>query len=191
MDNLDYPSFFVTFNVIILRRCSAISDLMINEQIRDKEVRLIDNDGNQLGIMSAMEANKLAKEANLDLVKIAPKAKPPVCKIIDYNKYKYDLAKRERQARKNQKTTDLKEVRISPNIEEHDLNTKANMARRFIENGDKVKVTLRFRGREIAHRSSSKSVLDDFYEKLKDIAEIDKPVKSEGRNMTMFLSEKR
>ena len=191
MDNLDYPSFFVTFNVIILRRCSAISDLMINEQIRDKEVRLIDNDGNQLGIMSAMEANKLAKEANLDLVKIAPKAKPPVCKIIDYNKYKYDLAKRERQARKNQKTTDLKEVRISPNIEEHDLNTKVNMARRFIENGDKVKVTLRFRGREIAHRSSSKSVLDDFYEKLKDIAEIDKPVKSEGRNMTMFLSEKR
>lgn len=191
MGNLDYPSFFVTFNVIILRRCSAISDLMINEQIRDKEVRLIDNDGNQLGIMSAREANNLAKEANLDLVKIAPKAKPPVCKIIDYNKYKYDLAKKEKQDRKNQKTTDLKEVRLSPNIEEHDMNTKANMARKFIENGDKVKVTLRFRGREMAHRSSSKSVLDDFYEKLKDIADIDKPVKYEGRNMTMFLSEKR
>ncbi len=191
MGNLDYPSFFVTFNVVILRRCSAISDLMINEQIRDKEVRLIDNDGNQLGIMSAREANNLAKEANLDLVKIAPKAKPPVCKIIDYNKYKYDLAKKEKQDRKNQKTTDLKEVRLSPNIEEHDMNTKANMARKFIENGDKVKVTLRFRGREMAHRSSSKSVLDDFYEKLKDIADIDKPVKYEGRNMTMFLSEKR
>ncbi len=191
MDNLGYSSFFVTFNVVILRRCSAISDLMINEQIRDKEVRLIGDDGEQLGVMSAQEAKNLAREASLDLVKIAPNAKPPVCKIIDYNKHKYELAKKDKEAKKKQKTIDVKEIRITPNIEENDLTTKANMARRFIEKGDKVKVTLRFRGREMAHRTASKAVLDGFYERLKDVAEIDKPAKFEGRNITMFLSEKR
>ncbi|HHT56906.1 translation initiation factor IF-3 [Herbinix luporum] len=164
---------------------------MINEQIRDKEVRLINEDGEQLGIMSAKEALKLAREANLDLVKIAPSAKPPVCKIIDYGKFRYEQTRKEKEAKKKQKTTEVKEIRFSPNIDENDLNTKANMARKFISKGDKVKVTLRFRGREMAHTSSSKVILDNFYSKLEDIAVIDKPAKLEGRNMTMFLSEKR
>ncbi|MDE6253368.1 MAG: translation initiation factor IF-3 [Lachnospiraceae bacterium] len=164
---------------------------MINEQIRDKEVRVIGEDGEQLGIMSSKEAYKLAKEAQLDLVKIAPTAKPPVCKIIDYGKYRYEQARKEKDAKKKQKTIDIKEVRLSPNIEANDLNTKANMARKFIEKGDKVKVTLRFRGREMAHIASSKHVLDDFAEMLSDIAVIEKPAKLEGRSMQMFLTEKR
>lgn len=164
---------------------------MINEQIRDKEIRLIGEYGEQLGVMSPKDALKLAKEANLDLVKIAPTAKPPVCKIIDYGKYKYELARKEKEAKKKQKTTEVKEVRLSPNIDDNDLNTKANMARKFITNGDKVKVTLRFRGREMAHTASSKKILDTFYARLEDIAIVDKPAKFEGRSMIMFLSEKR
>lgn len=164
---------------------------MINEQIRDKEVRLIGEDGEQLGIMSVKDAMKLAKDANLDLVKIAPTAKPPVCKIIDFGKYRYELARKEKEAKKKQKTTDVKEVRLSPNIDVNDLNTKINQARKFLEKGDKVKVALRFRGREMAHMGSSKSILDDFYKKLEDIAVVDKPAKLEGRSMIMFLSEKR
>ena len=164
---------------------------MINEQIRDKEVRLIGEDGEQLGIMSAKEALKMAKEADLDLVKIAPTAKPPVCKIIDYGKYRYELARKEKEAKKNQKTIDIKEVRLSPNIEENDLNTKVNAARKFIQKGDKVKVTLRFRGREMAHMQQSKHILDDFAEKLSDVAVIEKAAKLEGRSMMMFLTEKR
>ncbi|HHT88087.1 MAG TPA: translation initiation factor IF-3 [Clostridiales bacterium] len=164
---------------------------MINEQIRDKEVRLISEEGEQLGIVSVKEAIKLAKEANLDLVKIAPSAKPPVCKIIDYGKYKYEMTRKEKEARKKQKVTEVKEIRLSPNIDSNDLNTKANMARKFLKKGDKVKVTLRFRGREMAHTSSSKVILDNFYAKLEDVAVVEKPAKLEGRNMTMFLSEKR
>lgn len=164
---------------------------MINEQIRDREVRLINEDGEQLGIMSAKEALKLAKEANLDLVKIAPTAKPPVCRIIDYGKYKYEQARKEKEARKKQKITEVKEIRLSPNIDDNDMNTKANMARKFITKGDKVKVTLRFRGREMAHTSSSRVILEHFFALLEDIAVIEKPAKLEGRNMTMFLSEKR
>ena len=141
--------------------------------------------------MSARDAMKLAREAGLDLVKIAPTAKPPVCKIIDYGKYKYELARKEKEAKKKQKVIDVKEVRLSPNIEENDMKTKANMARKFLEKGDKVKVTLRFRGREMAHMGSSKHVLDDFAELLSDIAVIDKPAKLEGRSMQMFLTEKR
>jgi translation initiation factor IF-3 len=139
---------------------------MINEQIRDKEVRLIGEDGEQLGIMSSRDAMKLAKEAELDLVKIAPTAKPPVCKIIDYGKFKYEQSRKDKEAKKKQKTIELKEVRLSPNIDENDLKTKANMARKFIEKGDKVKVTLRFRGREMAHMSVGKKVLDGFAEDL-------------------------
>lgn len=176
---------------MILWRCSTISDLMINEQIRDKEVRLIGEEGEQLGIVSGKEAMRLAKEANLDLVKIAPTAKPPVCKIIDYGKYKYELTRKEKEAKKKQKVTEVKEIRLSPNIDDNDLNTKANMARKFITKGDKVKVTLRFRGREMAHTSSSKVILDTFFAKLEDVAVIDKPAKLEGRSMIMFLSEKR
>ena len=160
-------------------RCTTISNLMINEQIRDKEVRLIGPDGEQLGIMSAREAMAKAQEAELDLVKIAPQAKPPVCKIIDYGKYRYELARKEKEAKKKQKTIDVKEV-----------NTKAGAARKFLTKGDRVKVTLRFRGREMAHMSSSKHVLDDFAEMLKDVAVVEKAAKVEGRSMTMFLAQK-
>ena len=164
---------------------------MINEQIRDKEIRLIGENGEQLGIMSARDAMKMEKEAELDLVKIAPAAKPPVCKIIDYGKYRYEQARKEKEAKKKQKTIEVKEVRLSPNIDVNDLNTKVGAARKFIEKGNKVKVTLRFRGREMAHMQSSKHILDDFAEQLKDVASVDKPPKIEGRNMTMFLTEKR
>mgnify|MGYP000067309191 CR=1 FL=1 len=146
---------------------------MINEQIRDKEVRLIGPDGAQLGIVSSREAFAKAQEAGLDLVKIAPQAKPPVCKIIDYGKYRYELSRKEKEAKKKQKTIDIKEVRLSPNIDTNDLKTKVNAARKFLSKGDRVKVTLRFRGREMAHMSSSKHVLDDFAELLTDIAVIE------------------
>ena len=141
--------------------------------------------------MSARDAMKMAMEAELDLVKIAPNAKPPVCKIIDYGKYRYELARKEKEAKKKQKTIEIKEVRLSPNIDDNDLNTKVNAARKFIEKGDKVKVTLRFRGREMSHMQSSRHILDDFAEKLADIAVVDKPSKVEGRSLVMFLSEKR
>lgn len=152
---------------------------------------MIGTDGEQLGIMSSREAYKLAQEAELDLVKIAPTAKPPVCKIIDYGKYRYELARKEKEARKKQKVIDVKEVRLSPNIDTNDLNTKVGAARKFLEKGDKVKVTLRFRGREMAHMSKSKYILDDFAESLADIAVVDKPSKVEGRSMVMFLTVKR
>ena len=164
---------------------------MINEQIRDREVRLIGENGEQLGIMSARDAYKRAQEAGLDLVKIAPTAKPPVCKIIDYGKYRYEMARKEKEARKKQRTIDVKEVRLSPNIDTNDLNTKVGAARKFISKGDKVKVTLRFRGREMAHMQSSKYILDEFAEKLSDVATVEKAPKVEVRSMTMFLTEKR
>lgn len=164
---------------------------MINEQIRDKEVRLIGENGELIGIMSAKEAYKLAQEAELDLVKIAPTAKPPVCKIIDYGKYKYELARKEKEAKKKQKVIEIKEVRLSPNIEDNDLNTKVNAARKFLEKGDKVKVTLRFRGREMAHVASSKHILDDFAKMLEEVAVVEKPAKVEGRSMTLVLAQKR
>ena len=170
---------------------SIISELMINEQIRDREIRLIGEDGEQLGIMSARDAMKLAREANLDLVKIAPTAKPPVCKIIDYGKYRYEQARREKEARKKQKTIEVKEIRLSPNIDTNDLNTKVNQARKFVSDGNKVKVAVRFRGRELAHTAVGKTILEDFAQKLSDIAVIDKPAKLEGKSMVMFLVEKR
>ena len=164
---------------------------MINEQIRDKEVRVIGEEGQQLGVMSPKDAMKLAREAEVDLVKIAPSAKPPVCKLVDYGKYKYELVRKEKEAKKKQRTIEVKEVRLSPKIDVNDLNTKCNSARKFIEKGDKVKVSLRFRGREMAHIDSSKHILEDFAEKLSDIAVVDKAPKLEGRSMTMFLTEKR
>ncbi|MGN1267649.1 MAG: translation initiation factor IF-3 [Dorea sp.] len=164
---------------------------MINGQIRDKEVRVIGEDGEQLGIMSAKEAMKLAQEAELDLVKIAPKAQPPVCKIIDYGKYRYELARKEKEAKKKQKTVEVKEVRLSPNIDANDLNTKVNNAKKFISKGNKVKVTLRFRGREMAHMQQSKHILDDFAQMLVDVATVEKAPKLEGRSMSMVLAEKR
>ncbi len=164
---------------------------MINEQIRDKEVRLIGADGEQLGIVSSKEAQRLADEAGLDLVKIAPTAKPPVCKIIDYGKYRYEQARKEKEAKKKQKTVELKEIRLSPNIDTNDLNTKINSAKKFIEKGNKVKVTLRFRGREMAHMNQSKYILDDFAESLADVAVVEKAPKVEGRSIAMVLAEKR
>ena len=168
-----------------------ISELMINGQIRDEEVRLIANDGEQLGIMSAREAQKLADGAGLDLVKISPKAKPPVCKIIDYGKYKYEQVRKEKEAKKKQKVIDIKEIRLSPNIDTNDLNTKIGAARKFLTKGDRVKITLRFRGREMAHMNNSKHILDDIAQSLSDIAVVEKAPKVEGRSMTMFLTEKR
>ena len=164
---------------------------MINGQIRDKEVRVIGENGEQIGIMSPREAMKIAQEAELDLVKVAPKAQPPVCKIIDYGKYKYELARKEKEARKKQKTVEIKEVRLSPNIDTNDLNTKVNNAKKFISKGNKVKVTLRFRGREMAHVQQSRHILDDFAKMLEDTAVVEKAPKLEGRNMSMVLTEKR
>ena len=147
---------------------------MINEQIRDREIRLIGSNGEQLGIMSAREAMKLAEEAELDLVKIAPNAKPPVCKIIDYGKYRYELARKEKEAKKKQKTVEVKEIRLSPNIDTNDLNTKVNAAKKFLSKGNKVKITLRFRGREMAHIAQSKHILDDFAKEVEDMAVVEK-----------------
>ena len=183
-------AFFIFINTFVWRY-KTISDLMINEQIRDREVRLIGADGAQLGIVSSREAMRLAEEAGLDLVKIAPTAKPPVCKIIDYGKYKYELVRKEKEAKKKQKTVEIKEIRLSPNIDTNDLNTKINAAKKFISKGNKVKITLRFRGREMAHMANSKHILDDFAQALSDIAVIEKAPKVEGRSMTMFLTEKR
>ena len=164
---------------------------MINEQIRDKEVRLVGPDGEQLGIMSAKEAYFKAKDAGLDLVKIAPTAKPPVCKIIDYGKYRYEQARKVKEAKKKQKTIDTKEIRLSPNIDTNDLNTKVNQAKKFLQKGAKVKVSLRFRGREMAHKDVGREILDSFFGQLEEVAVIDKPAKMEGRSMVMILTEKK
>ena len=182
-----YPLFLFYF----LWREPAISELFLNEQIRDKEIRLIGESGEQLGIMSSREALKLAEEAGLDLVKIAPTAKPPVCKIVDYGKYRYELARKEKDAKRKQKVIEVKEIRMSPNIDTNDLNTKVGAARKFLEKGNRVKVTLRFRGREMAHMSTSKHILDDFAQMLSDIAVVEKMPKVEGRSMIMFLTVKR
>ena len=164
---------------------------MINEQIRDREVRLIGANGDQLGIVSSREAQKIADEAGLDLVKIAPNAKPPVCKVIDYGKYRYEQARKEKDAKKKQKTVELKEIRLSPNIEANDLNTKMNAAKKFLAKGNKVKITLRFRGREMAHMNASKHILDDFAENLAEVSVVEKAPKIEGRSISMVLAEKR
>lgn len=161
---------------------------MINEEIRQKEARVVDTDGSQLGIMSVSQALKLAAEKNMDLVEIAPQAKPVVCKIMDYGKYKFEAAKREKENRKNQKTIEVKEVRLSPTIDTHDFETKAKNAIKFLKAGNKVKVTLRFRGREISHAQNSKVVLDRFAELVKEFGTMDRQPKMEGRNMFMFLT---
>lgn len=164
---------------------------MINEEIRDKEVRLIGSNGEQLGIVSSAEAQRLADESNLDLVKIAPQAKPPVCKIIDYGKHKFELAKREKENRKNQKVSNVKEVRLTPNIDDHDFNTKLNQAMKFLKSGDKVKVSVRFRGREITHSSLGRDLLIRFRSGVEEVGVSDKDIKMEGRNMAMVLSPKK
>ncbi len=189
-------STFFTFAIIMLTiyfwRCVTISskDLQINEEIRDKEVRVIDSDGSQLGIMSTVKAFELAVEKNMDLVKIAPQATPPVCKIIDYGKFKFEQTKREKEARKNQHVVDIKEIRLSLNIDTHDFNTKVSHAMRFLKSGDKVKVSIRFRGREMGHPQHGYDIMNRFAKALEEYANIEKPAKLEGRNMLMFLTTK-
>ena len=183
--------FYAQWRVKDLTEVKTISEQLINEQIKAAEVRLIGEEGEQLGVVSINEALQKADEAGLDLVLIAPTANPPVCKIIDYGKFRYEAARKEKDAKKKQKVIEVKEVRLSPNIDENDLNTKISAARKFLEKGNKVKVSLRFRGREIARMNSSKYILDEFAEKLSDISTIDKPSKAEGRCLVMFLTAKK
>ena len=166
----------------------AKNDLQINEMIRDTELRVISADGEQLGVMDARAAQQIANEKGLDLVKIAPTAKPPVCKIMDYGKYKFELAKREKENRKNQKVINIKEVQLSPSIDTNDFNTKAKQAMKFLKSGDKVRVKVRFRGRELSHSEIGKTLLDRFAETVKEFGNVEKPAKLEGRNMIMFLA---
>ena len=165
-------------------------ELQINEEIRDKEVRLIDSDSSQLGIMSSAQAFKKAMERNLDLVKIAPKAVPPVCKIMDYGKYRFEQAKKEREAKKNQHTINIKEIRLSLNIDVHDFNTKLNQASKFIKQGNKVKLSIRFRGREMGHPEIGYDIMKRFADMISEVAQVEKPAKLEGRTMLMFLTSK-
>lgn len=182
------------FFYLVLWRCLTIgkkdNNIQINEEIRDAELRVISSDGQQLGIMSAKQALEIAEQKNLDLVKIAPQSKPPVCKIMDYGKYRFEQAKREKEARKNQKIVDIKEVRLSLNIDTHDFNTKLNNALKFIKHGDKVKVSIRFRGREMGHPEIGLDTMKRFADACGDAVVIEKPAKLEGRNMIMFLAPK-
>ena len=168
----------------------GIKEMQINEEITDKEVRLISNDGEQLGIVSAAQAQKLAAEKNLDLVKIAPQAKPPVCKIMDYGKYRFEQSKREKEAKKNQRVIEIKEIRLSPNIDVHDFDTKVGHARKFLSAGNKTKVSIRFRGREMTHTDLGLTIMAQFAEMCADIASVEMPAKLEGRQMLMFLAPK-
>ncbi|MBR2671897.1 MAG: translation initiation factor IF-3 [Oscillospiraceae bacterium] len=177
---------------LILWGCTLIDgkEQAVNEQIREKEVRLISSDGEQLGIMSSSDALKIAQEQELDLVLIAPQAKPPVCRIMDYSKFKYAQAKKVKEARKKQKTIEIKEIRLSLNIDTHDFETKLSHARRFLSEGNKVKVTIRFRGRERAHPENGEYNMNRFAEALSDICVVDKKPVIDGRSMQMFLSPK-
>ena len=165
-------------------------ELLINEEIRHKEVRLIDDKGNQQGIVALDVAMRMAEEAELDLVEIAPQATPPVCKIMDYGKYRFEQGKREKEQRKNQKIVELKEIRLSATIDVHDMEVKSKACTRFLQNGDKVKVSIRFRGRQARHGNIGLDVMNTFYEMVKDNAAIDRPAKQEGRNMFMILTPK-
>lgn len=173
-------------------RCLTISkqELQINEEIRDKEVLLIDVDGTKLGVVSARDAQKMAYEKDLDLVKIAPNAKPPVCRILDYGKFCFEQAKKEKEARKNQKTVEIKEIRMFSAIDTHDFNTKVNQAIKFLKNGDKIKVSVRFRKRAIAHPQLGEELLEKFKEACAEAGVVDKPAKMEGRSIVMFMSPK-
>ena len=185
-------NYSVFFCCKIYRRCLTISkkEHSINEEIRDEKVRLIGADGSQLGIVSSEDALKKAEAANLDLVKIAPNAEPPVCKIMDYGKFKFDQAKRAKEAKKKQKVMDIKEVRLSLNIDTGDFNTKVNHALRFLKDGDKVKVSIRFRGREMAHSENGNVIMQRFAEACAEVGSVEKAAKLEGRQMLMFLVPK-
>lgn len=173
-------------------RCLPISnkELQINEQIRDKEVRVVGADGAQLGIMSSRDAQALADEQNMDLVKIAPQAKPPVCKIIDYGKFRFEQAKREKEAKKHQRVVEIKEIRLSLNIDRHDVETKKKHALKFLAEGNKVKASIRFRGREMGHPELGLDIMRNFAAEMQDVANMEKAPKLEGRTMLMFLAPK-
>lgn len=190
VDSLLSAFFLKKGQYCILWEVLYITELMINEQVRDKEVRLIDENGAQLGIVSSREAQKLADERKLDLVKIAPTAKPPVCRIMDYGKYKFDQTKKEKEARKKQKTVDIKELRLSPSIDTHDVQVKVKKAIEFLKNGDKVKVSIRFRGREIGHSKSAMIILENFAKDVEEYGIIDKAPKMEAKSLVMFLAPK-
>ena len=174
-------------SAIFFEGVNKIKELQINEEIRFREVRLIDGEGNQVGVVPNRRAQEMATESGLDLVCVAPVAKPPVCKIMDYGKYRYDMIKKEKESKKAQKVINVKEIRLTPNIDTHDLEVKANRADGFLKNEDKVKVSVRFRGREMGHTELGKEVLEDFTKLLGDIATVDQKPKLEGRNMTMML----
>lgn len=181
-----HPFFCANFE---LEGCAiANKDLQVNEEIRDAQLRIVTADGEQLGVMSAREALEIAIDKGLDLVKISPTAKPPVCKIMDYGKYKFEQSKREKENRKNQKIINTKEVQLSPSIDKNDFNTKCNNAIRFLKNGDKVKVAVRFRGREVTHSEIGEALLVRFAETVKEFGNVERQPKLEGRNMTMFLA---
>jgi len=163
---------------------------MINEQIRDKEVRLIDVDGSQLGIVPGKDAQRMADEKRLDLVKISPTAKPPVCKIMDYSKFRFEQSKKEKEARKKQRTINIKELRLSPNTDTHDVEVKVRKAIEFLKGGDKVKVSIRFRGRELGRTEIGYNIMNDFAQKISEVGQVEKPPKMEARSMAMFLSPK-
>lgn len=167
-----------------------MKELLINEDIRDKEVRVIDSDGAQLGVMLTREAQRISLEKNLDLVKIAPQATPPVCRIMDYGKYRFEQAKREKEAKKNQKVIEIKEIRLSLNIDIGDLNTKVKQATKFLKEGNKLKVSIRFRGREMAHPDIGYAVMKRFAEAVAEVGAVEKPSKMEGRHMLMFIAAK-
>ncbi len=176
-----------------MRRCVSISSKQghqINEEIRDKEVRLVSAEGEQLGIMSAREALEKAEEAGMDLVKISPNAVPPVCKLMDYGKFKFEQTKREKEAKKNQRVVEIKEVRMSPNIDSNDFNVKLRNAQKFLADGDRVKVTIRFRGREMTHTEIGRDLLLKFAEACAEVATLDKEPKLDGRHMSIFLASK-
>lgn len=173
-------------------RCYPIANLdhLINEEIDVAELRLISDEGEQLGLMSSEEALKIAEERDMDLVMIAPNSKPPVCKIMDYGKFRFEQSKREKEAKKNQHVIEVKEIRMSPSIGENDFNTKLRAGQKFLSEGNRLKVTVRFRGREMAHTNIGEQLLKDFAAKCSDVASMDKNAKLEGRNMSMFLSPK-
>ncbi|MCR4576501.1 MAG: translation initiation factor IF-3 [Clostridiales bacterium] len=174
----------------IIRRCVSINDLTINEDIREREVRVVNENGEQLGIMPTVQALRLAEEKQLDLVNIAPAAKPPVCKLMDYGKYRFEQGKREKEIRKNQKIIETKEVRLSATIEDHDIDVRFRQAAKFLQDGCKVKVSIRFRGRQIAHSEIGTDVMQMFADRIKDYGTVEKKPALEGRSMTMLLAPK-
>ena len=181
-----HPLFSLLLEVLTIAKL----DHQLNEEIRDKEIRLIGADGAQLGIMSAAQANEMAEEQGMDLVKISPNAVPPVCKIMDYSKFCFDQKKREKEAKKNQKVVEIKEIRMSPSIDTNDFNTKVKAATKFLADGNRVKVSVRFRGREMAHTNLGEKLLMDFSEACAETSSMEKNPKLEGRFMAMFLTPK-